>query len=627
MLDTLRRGAQTFVAKILLGVLVLSFAIWGVADVFTGASARAVATVGDTEIDVDTFARVYNQQVQTLSRQIGQPLPPEQAAAFGMPQYVLSQLQAEAALTDTARRMGLGLSDEELATIIANDPNLQVGGRFDRNALSQYLRQQGVSEARFVEERRATEVGGQITAGLLAGLAAPEALVELAYRHTREQRSVDAVVLQPVPPEEIEAPADDVLATYFADHAGEYTAPEYRSLRVLAVTPETLARPEDITEEAARAEYERSLASYGQPERRRVEQILFPTEADAEDAARRIADGSATFEEIGAERSITSLDLMAASEFLDPAVAEAAFGLEENAVSGVVAGRFGPLLVRVTGIEPGVVQPFEEVREEIALRLAADAAQSEILNLHDEIENDRIGGDDLATIAAAYDLQLLDIPAIDSNGLDMAGLPVEGLPADADVLGEAFQSEIGLDADPLAAGRSGYVWYEVTDVVAARDRTLDEVRDGVIDDWKEAESQARLLARAEGLVAEVEAGAELATVAAGEGLTVETTDRFTRGDEVDLLGPDGVAAAFGGPVGHVAEAARPDDGARVVLVVRESTVPAFFAEEAGAIADASTYTDAIEAGLTDQLLSQLTAASGTTVNQTLLQAAIGLSGQ
>lgn len=626
MLDTLRRGANTLPAKLLLGLLVLSFGVWGVADVFRANGTRTIATVGDTSIDLTTFQRVYNQQVQTISRQIGQSISPDQAAAFGLPQYVLSLLESDAALADVAGDLGLGLSDDRLAEIIASDPELQVGGTFDRDALVGYLRELGTTEARFVEERRVTELGAQVTDGLLGGLQAPEALVAIAARHDGEERSADVITLHPEPVASIADPPEDVLAAYFEEHKADYAAPEYRKLLLLSLLPEDLARPADVTDEQARAEYQRTIAAYGTPERRTVQQVQFDTREAADAAAARIAAGEATFEAVGAEARLTDLGTLAEADFLDPAVATAAFATPAGSVSPVVEGRFGPVILSVTAIEPAVVRPFEEVAEEVKLAMATVAAADELVTVHDDIENDRIGGSDLAAIADTYGLDLTTVDAVDAGGLDPAGNPAAGLPADVDVVTPAFESEAGLDPDPLPLGREGYLWYEVAETTPARDRTLDEVRADVVAAWKADEVEKRLRDRADALVERIEGGADIASAAIAEGLIVETTGRFTREGEDPLLGRDGILAAFGGPVGHVADAEGPE-GTRTVLVVREAIVPPFFAEAAGATTAAAEQAAALEASLSGQLVTNLRTSLGTSINQTLLSAAIGVQAQ
>src|SRR3954469_15967153 len=110
MLDSLRNMASGWIAQILLAVLVLSFAVWGVADIFTGFGQNAVARVGNADITVREFQRRYQAASQNVVQQLGQNLTPQQLAQFGLPQQVLNELVIEGGFNDAAARMGLGVA-------------------------------------------------------------------------------------------------------------------------------------------------------------------------------------------------------------------------------------------------------------------------------------------------------------------------------------------------------------------------------------------------------------------------------------------------------------------------------------------------------------------------------------
>src|SRR5690606_30765993 len=126
-------------------------------------------------------------------------------------------------------------------------------------------------------------------------------------------------------------------------------------------------------------------------------------------------------------------------------------------VSEPIQGRFGPVLVRVTRIQPESVRPFEEVASEIRAAIARERAQAMIEDLHDEIEDLRAGAKPLPEIAQEKGLTLVQVPAMDAQGLDKAANPVNVPERDA-VAKAAFASDIGVDNEALRSG-SGYVWY------------------------------------------------------------------------------------------------------------------------------------------------------------------------
>jgi peptidyl-prolyl cis-trans isomerase D len=627
MLDSLRRGAKTWVAKLLLGLLVLSFGAWGIADVFRNTGVPVVAEVGNTEIEAATFQRQYQRQVQAFSRQIGQPVTPEMATAFGVPQRVLSQLMADAALTGTAKDYGLGVSNTALAKEIADDPALRPQGApaFDRVYFTQLLAQNGLTEAAYVADRRVDSLRRQLFEGLVGGTAAPKALVEAAYRYTNETRQVDYVTLTAAAVQPIPAPTETELSTWFEDHKAEFQAPELRTVDILAVTPEAIADPSAITDDDARKEYDRTKAQYVVPEQRQVAQILFPTTEEAAAADAKIKSGT-SFEQILAERSLkpedVDLGLITKDKIIDPEVAETAFRLSLNEVSAPVTTSFGAALVRVSNIVPKSVKPFESVSAEIKKTLAIRAAERSVLETHDEIEDARAGGATLAEIATRFKLTSRTIE-VDASGNGPDGAPVADIPEGKTLVDAAFASDEGAENDPLQSGR-GFIWYDVAKVAPARERPLTEVNDKAVAAWTVEETDKRLTKKADDLAAALRNGGDFAALAAAAGAEVKSTEAFARTADLPALGAPGIDAAFGGPEGHVGTV-EGADRSRIVLKVKAAVVPPFFAEAADAVEATQRFAGDLQNSLITQYIDELQTKLGTTVNQQILDSAIGLS--
>lgn len=628
MLDTLRRGANTLLAKILLGLLVVSFAIWGIADVFRGGSTRAVAEVGGTEIPLATFQRVYAREVQNLSRQFGQPVNYETAAQLGLPARVLGRMLSEATLTESARKLGLGVSDAALAKEISEDPSFQAAGKFDRAYFNQLLQQNGMTEAQYIADRRLFAARKQLADGLVGGIKTPAALVETLARYRNEIRIVDYVVLPPTLVQPVPTPTEEDLKTTYEANKESFRAPEYRKLKLLTLTPDALADPSTVSDEDARKEYERTKAQYGEPEKRRIQQILLPTVEDAKAASDRI-NGGATFEAVAAERGIKpedlDLGLLAKSAMVDPAIADVAFTLSSNAVSEPIPARFGGALVRVTEIVPESVQPFEAVIGEVKKAIAVKAANTAVLETYEEIEDLRAGGSTLDEISQRFKLPLQTVEAVDETGKDPAGAPVE-LPEAQSLLPAAFQSDMDVENDPIQLQNRGSLFFEVAGVTAARDRPLDEVKADVTRRWTEERTADLLDKKADELIKSLKAGQDFAAVAAPDKLTVQTSQPFARNGQDATLGEVGVAAAFDGPEGFVTSV-EGADGSRIVLRVKSAIVPPFFAEEATSVEAAKQFADELQNSLLTQYIGQMQIALGTTTNQTALQQAIGVAGR
>ncbi len=624
----MRKAGQTVVGKaiatIFFGALIVSFAIWGIGDIFRATPASTVAEVGDTTITVDQTRNAYTNEVQRLGRQFRTVISPEQARAFGLDQQVINNLVTDAVLAEKAREMGLSVSDQLVAASIMNNPAFKgADGQFNRALFDQALRNINLSEAGFVQEQRSAMARLHLAEAIAGDINVPLAAKEALNRYATERRAASYLLLTAAMAGDVPAPTAEQLQTFFNERKSAFRAPEYRAVSVMALDAAALAKPDTVSETDARQRYEQQKARYGTPERRTIQQITFPSPAEAEAAATKIKEG-ATFESVAAERNVSAQDLelgtFTKAEMLDPAVADAAFGLEQGAVSAPITGRFGPILLRVTQIQPEAVRPFEEIAAELRQEVATERAQGQIERIHDEIEDLRAGAKPLADIAKEKGLTLVQIPAVDASGLDKAGNPVN-LPEKAATVKAAFASDIGVDNEALRTG-TGYVWYDVTGIEASREKNLDEVREQVAAQWREDQVAQRLSEKARGLTERLEKGEAIEAVAQEAGATVQTATDLARNAVKNDLTAEAVNRIFAVPVGKAGNAANGPD-ARVVFKVTSATVPPLVTSTQ----QAQNTENQLRTGLGDDLIGQYIARVrqelGVTINQQALRQATG----
>jgi len=622
MLEVLRKNAGGMVAKVFIGLLVISFAIWGIGDIFRGFGARDVAVVGSQKIDLEEFRQQYQERLQQVGQQLGRGLTPDQARAFGLDRQLLGEIISEAALDEKARAMGLNLSDETLvARIHANPAFRGANGNFDPNRFYETLRSAGYTEARYIEAERRLALRQQMGRALGGDTPAPAVLRDAMRRFENEERSLEFVMLDREQAGDVPAPSASEIETYFNERKAAFRAPEYRKLVVLPLTPESMAADIKISDDDLQQAYESVRDRLGAPERREVDQIVFANAEEANAAAKRIADG-AKFDEIVTERGLKpsdiSLGTVAKREILDPGVADAVFGLEPGAVSAPVKGRFGTVIARVNKIEPGKQPTFDQVKEELRKDVAKRRAVGTILDQHDKIEDERAAGSQLAEVAAKVGAQPSTIEAVDRSGRGPDGKPIENVPGLAEVVEGAFSTEVGVETDPVQIDNgNGYVWYEVTGITQSRDHTLEEVRDRVEARWRDEEIAKRLTERAEAIRAKLDAGETF--VAAAPGLAVQTREKIRRNATVEGLDRTALTGVFQTPQGKAGIAAAADNVGRIVYRVTGVETPAG--------ETAAQRTSELNVGVQDDILVQyvleLQNKLGVRVNEAALQNVTG----
>ncbi len=581
MLRGIHKATSTWLGKavmaVIMGFLIISFAVWGIGDIFRGFGANSVAKIGGTDISIEQFRQFYTDKVQQLSQQLRRPITPDQARGLGLDQRFLGQMLAEAALDLEARNLRLGLSDKTIADRIMDDPNFKgLNGQFDRGRFEQIIRNAGFSEQRYVAEQRNVLLRRQIAHSVSGDLPVPKTMVDAVNRYQNERRSIEYVLLGEAQAGNIPEPSAEDLSKYFDERKVMFRAPEYRKATLLALTPAELAKPDAISDADAKAFYDQRKESFGVAEKREVRQIVFPKAEDAAAADEKIKKG-ATFDDIVKERGLnasdTDLGLVTKRDIIDPAVADAAFSAQTGQVSAPIKGRFGTVLVSVGKIEPGSQKSYEEVASEIKQQLAEQRARNEIHDLRDKIEDERAAGSTLAETAKKLNLKATEVDAVDRAGRAPDGTPVAAIPRSPDVIGAVFGSDVGIDSEALQLPDGGFLYYDVTGITRSRERTLDEVKDQVVARWRADELAKRLKATADDMLGRLKGGMALAQLASENGLKVETAFGLQRGQAAGGLPAAVSDAAFKTGKDEFGVADSDNGDRRYIFRVTEVSVP------------------------------------------------------
>jgi peptidyl-prolyl cis-trans isomerase D len=618
----MRKASSNWLGKIVMatvmGVLIVSFGVWGIADIFRGFGQSTLAKVGHAEISTEQFRQIYTERLQQIGRQFGRPLTMEQARAFGLDRQVLQQTIAEAALDEEARRLGLAQSNDETMRMIFNDPNFRgVNGAFDPARFQTVIRQFGFSEQRFIAEQRRVSLRRQIAGTITAGLEPPKVLIEALARFQNEQRSIEYVKLDAAQAGTVDPPSPETLAAYFDDHKTQFRAPEYRKISFVAVTPEDIGKWTEVSDQDARKVFEQRRDALGTPERRQVSQIIFPNAEEAMAAHNRIASGL-SFEDLAKERGLNPSDVdlgLITKSTMDPAIADAAFTLQSGEVSQPQQGKFGFALVKIAKIEPAATPSYESVAAELKKQIASERARTRVAELRDKMEDERGGGASVVEAAQKLGLAAVTVDAVDRSGRGPNGQPAANLPRGLDVVSQGFSSDVGVDNDPIQFN-GGYVWYDVVAITPSRERSLDEVRDQVEAKWRDDQITSRLRAKATDLVQRLEQGGKLAEAAAQAGLNVETASGLKRDASLPGLPAGAITTAFRTAKDGVGQT--PDAGANAWIVFRVTDIsvpPVDLASD-----EMKKLKETVKRGLTDEQIAEyitkLEAEIGTNVNQT-----------
>jgi peptidyl-prolyl cis-trans isomerase D len=604
MLDALRRGSTGMVAKLLFALLVLSFAIWGVADVFTGWGRGALAKVGSQDIRLEEYQRAFQNEINAISQQAGRRITTEQAHAAGLDNRVMARLIAWSAVEQHGNDLNLALSDASLAEAMKSDPAFHgPDGNFNRLAFENVLDRLGVSERGFLQLRRRDELREQLTSALINGVAVPGATVDLINAWRNETRVAEHFAIDPDKAVTVPEPDEAKLkATYEANKAN-FTSPEFRKLALLVLSIDNIKKNIEISDADAQASYEETKKDYNTPERRRVQQIAFKDKAAAETAKKAIAGGKSfgdAAKDAGAKDSDIDLGLISKDRLIDPKIADAAFSLPKDAVSDPVEGRFATVLLRVSDIQPAVDRTFADVKADVKDKLATKKAEGQLQTLLDQVEDQRSAGKSLKEIGDAMKLQFYEIPEADRSNKDREGKPAILITDPNAILNIAFSSGVGVENDVIELQGGSYAWLDVLEVIDKKQRPFEEVKDEVKQFFLKQE-RARLVSElADKLVERADKGEAMSTLAtAANAAKVETTPPFNRTTEPQGMSRDAVARAFTLAKGKAGSAPDSNNKTRIVFKVTEINAAPALSE-----AQRTTITSDLRNALADETLSE-----------------------
>jgi peptidyl-prolyl cis-trans isomerase D len=563
MLNLLRDFSKTWVAKILLAVLVVSFGAFGVNNVVTQLGSSTIARVGDVDITSQDFQRAYQAQINAVGQQLGKVPSSAEAMAMNIPQQVISRLAADAVVNKFGETMGVGSSDDHLSQMLQDDPAFQnTVGKFDKSQFQQVLQQNGFSEGQYLAEQAKASRRIQVTQALFADAEVPNAALELANRFASDTRTLTYFVLNTTNIPAIPDPSDADLTAYLKAHQSSYRTRETRTVDVMTISPAILAATLTVPEDKIAAEYEKTKATLTKPEKRDIKQVVL-TDAQAADFAAGKAAGKSLDELLKtAGLSLTDLGVLAKDAISDAGLANAAFGLKAGDFA-IIPGIMGKRAIEAASIEPGGQISLDEARPEISKRLALEQATKEVGDDIDQVEDLRAGNQPLSVIAPRY--KLMQVPVtLTADGAALSAVP--GIPEAerARVAQAIFAAKTGSITPSVELSGSQTAWFDLKSIDPARDQTLAEVRDALAKAWTQEKTDAEMKTAADKIVADLKAGKKFEDVAAGLNQLPILSQPITRqgdttaGGAGTVLDASVARAAFDGPVGHYGYAVNRD---------------------------------------------------------------------
>ena len=564
MLQSFRRARSSWFVAGFLGIVMIAFIFTGI-DRRSGnvqGDAEWVAEAGGETVTAPEFSDMLSRQLARFRQE--QQRPDLDMATFirsGAFDEILGQMIADRAIAAFGREQGLAVSEAMINREIASSPAFQnVAGKFEDMRLRQWLASEKVTESALRRDIATQLMREQLLPPVAAAARAPEGLAREYAAMLLETRSghvaaVPAAAMGSGPP-----PSDAEITEFFKRNVARYTIPERRVLRYALFGRADIAAAAQATDAEIQAAYTANAAAYAPKETRTLSQVVLPARAAAESFAAKVAGGTSFAQaasEAGFSASDTAIGQFGREEFartFPAAVADAAFGAAEGAVTAPVQSPLGWHVIRVDDITTTQGRPIEAVRDELAQQISDRKAIDALLDLVARIEDAVGDGASFEEVARANGLAVQQTAPITARGA-APGVAGYQMPAEVgSLLGTAFDMVEG--SDPVVetvAPNQRFALLTVANIAPAAPPPLAEIRAQVQADFIARRAIERARGVANAILAKVDAGMQLGEAAAQAGVPLPPVIPI-EARRVDIARPDADAAPplramFGVPAG------------------------------------------------------------------------------
>ena len=628
MLESMRNLAKTLPAKILLGLLVLAFGVWGISGIagsafdsalsLTGWGSKDLAQVGGITINGDQFTRDLQQRIKTFSAQSGQPISLADAHKFGIDAQVLDAMVSQAAVAGAAAQLKLAVSPQVITSELVGEKSFQNNkGQFDKIAFGRVLQNNNMSEADYftMQTRMHTESAMLDAAAAQAFL--PKVLAQAINQYEGEARDVKYFDIT-ASEADVAKPNDADLDAQYKKSPAAYTAPEYRTAALMSVDAKSLATSQTISAEDLQAGYDKYQKDYFSPEKRDIIQVSFPSLDAAKKAKDRIVAGDDILK-IAGEMNLKEADVTLVNkvkqDFLDPKIADAAFALPEGQVSDPVQGGLAIALLKAVKVNVAKQPTLDEIKDPLSQRLQLEKAKAQLQQVYNDVEDARAQNLKFEDIAKKTGLDLTILPPISAAAQNQDGMDLSAK-LQMDVLKAIFASDVGVESDAIG-GADGYTWYDVRSVIPSALKPLDQVKEQVAKDVINLRVRTAAIDKGLKIVDSLKAGKTIDVAAQETGAEVKTAMGLKRNQQTaEYDGPTLAAAYSVAEQGYAAAPGGDGKTARVMQVVKV-ILPSVMATSPELEQVKQQFKSLFESDLRTGLVASLKKQVGVKINETL----------
>lgn len=553
MLKAMRGIVGSWIIKAMMILLVLSFALWGMGDIFRSRGAtETVASVGSSTLSPEQLRAQVDRYIQQFLKNPNVGINDTPQVRNSIALTSLQGWVSQKLFEEEASRLGITVPDEVLKRRIAQDSTFQdpTTKQFSPEIFKNLLYSNNLSEQQYLNLLRQDLVNSQLAWAFGNSIYLPMVMQELAFKQANEKRVAEIIdvpyakynAFSKLIGKEIKTPDDATLKKFQEENASKYPAytfPEYRKLTVLTLSPESAAKEIKISDDDLRAEYDKRKEEFSSAEKREVKQAVFTDEAQAQNAAKMLKSGK-NFAEATKSAGLGKVEVidlgLVERQALPDELADAVFTMKSGAYSDAIKSPLGWHIVQIGKVKPAETKSFAEVKPQLQENLRHERAVDEVYKLTNGLQDKLASGKTFEELAKTMPVTVQSGIVTDKSGLTPQMSPIK-LPAMVaksrdDLLTVAFNTDKGKQGGLAETKDGGFYVVRVDEVTPTQPKPFASVKGEVLKDWQNQDREQTGFLITQKLVEEINKGKTIADISKQYGLATalsQPTGRDNKG--------------------------------------------------------------------------------------------------
>jgi len=510
MLESMRNQAQSWLAKVLLTGIALSFVLWGVGDYFSDNGVTTVASINGKPIAGSEFYQAYERQLNAYRSMLGKQFSKELVNSLHIKENTLQTIINRRIMLDVANKLGMVAPEAVLLSTVQNNPSFQSAGVFDPKRYQILTRNMGFGSAQDYENNlRLNIMVDALQKAIVGSAQVSESEIRDRFNHDYEQRVLAAIIVDPATQIEKVTITDEQAKAWYETHKMNYQSPLKIKVNAVEISAQALAQEMSVDESEVKAAYDSRKAEFLVPEQRRARHILIKVGKTSSQGAYKAArkkleavqarlQAGEGFAKLAKELSEDATTASKGGDLgwfkagvLSPQLDEAVFGMDKGDISDIVETQSGFHLIQLEDIRPAHQKSYAEVKDALKAELVQTRANDEAYKLSQDLD-DALGMEDSLQAAAAS----LDLKVFSSDLVSRADAEVTPLLTDPEIRTKAFTTLPGQPVEITEVSDGRFIAFEVVERQEPAVLPLEQVLRTVTADARleAANNKARALA-------------------------------------------------------------------------------------------------------------------------------------